>query len=76
MPDGSSGNAINLGRTILAHMRTFYESINAEQRVLDCLAFQESKLVDAHKRYAIIVRKQFANTYMSKGIALARSRCN
>ena len=76
MPDGSSGNAINLGRTILAHMRTFYESINAEQCVLDCLAFQESKLVDAHKRYAIIVREQFANTYMSKGIALARSRCN
>lgn len=75
MPDGATGNAIELGKDILERVMSFYESVQAGQSTLDCIAFQQSKLADQNNRYANIVRERFANTYMQKGLALARKRC-
>lgn len=75
MPDGSSGNAVDMGQGILERVMSFYENVQAGQNTLDCIAFQQSKLADHNNRYATIIRERFANTYMQKGLALARSRC-
>ena len=72
VPDGTVYSVAEAALRVLGMMREFYRDFPADvQEVLD---FQTAKFVDADNRYAWILRKQFADGYVKKGLELAKKR--
>ena len=56
----------------VAMMREFYRDFPAD--VQSVLEFETEKFLDAEKRYAWIIRKEFSGGYVRKGLELAKKR--
>ena len=72
MPDGEAETVTETALKILSEMQDFYRDFPEE--VQEVLAFEKEKFIDAEKRYAWIIRKQYGNGYVKKGIELAKER--
>lgn len=71
-PSGSVYSAVQAGRNLIDSMRDFYSDFPEEvHRILD---FEYEKLVDPEKRYAWRIRREFADSFLEKGLELARRR--
>ena len=71
-PNGEVCAAADAALKVLDMMREFYRDFPEEvQAVLD---FQTEKFIDAENRYAWIIRKEFGDSYVKKGLELARKR--
>ena len=71
-PDGKVCSVADAALRVLEEMQEFYQDFPEE--VTSVLAFETEKFVDADNRYAWIIRKQYANGYVKKGLELARKR--
>ena len=72
MPNGEVDSVADIGLKVIGAMREFYQNFPKEiQEVLD---FEEEKFIDPEKRYAWIIRKQFADNFVEQGLELARQR--
>lgn len=71
-PDGQVCSVADAALKVLEKMRAFYRDFPAE--VQSVLAFQTEKFVDAEKRYAWKLRKEFFGGYVKKGLELAKKR--
>ncbi len=60
------------GEGLLTEMQEFYKDF--PQDVQDVLAFEKQKFIDPETRYAWILRKEYAEDYVKKGLDLAKSR--
>lgn len=72
MPDGTICSVAQASINIIERMKSFFEGYSKE--IQDILDFQMSKFVDANNRYAWIIRKEFGNDYVTKGLKLAKER--
>ena len=72
MPDGEAETVTETALKILSEMQDFYRDFPEE--VQEVLAVEKEKFIDAEKRYAWIIRKQYGNGYVKKGIELAKER--
>ena len=72
VPDGEVYSVADAGHKVIGFMREFYR--NFPQEVLDILDFEEEKFTDPEKRYAWRIRREFANGFVQKGLALAEVR--
>ncbi len=71
-PCGAVYSVAHAGRNLIDAMRRFYEGFSDEvMRILD---YEYEKLVDPEKRYAWIIRKEFADSFLEKGLELAIKR--
>lgn len=68
-PSCGTSSVVRAGKKLLAKMREFYKEYPAE--IQEVLAFEEEKLEIPEKRYAWIVRKDYADGYVKKGMQLA-----
>lgn len=72
LPNGEVYSVADAGLKVIGYMRQFYQGYPKEiQEILD---FEEEKFIDPEKRYAWIIRNQYANDYVEKGLLLARQR--
>lgn len=72
VPNGEVYSVAEAALKVLGMMRSFYQGFpEAVQSVLD---FEANKFIDAENRYAWIIRKQFADGYVKKGLELAKKR--
>ena len=72
MPDGTVSSVADAALHVLAMMREFYRDFPAD--VQSVLEFETEKFLDAEKRYAWIIRKEFSGGYVRKGLELAKKR--
>ncbi len=68
-PSCGMASVVRAGKKLLSIMRDFYRDYPEE--IQEVLAFEEEKLEIPEKRYAWIVRKEYANGYVKKGLQLA-----
>lgn len=72
MPNGEVSSVADAGLKVIGAMREFYHGYPDEvQEILD---FEEEKFINPEKRYAWIIRNQYANDFVEKGLQLARQR--
>lgn len=57
---------------ILKHMESYY-AFCEQPFIAGAINHQLEKLLDSHKRYAVIIRKKFGNRYVKSGLELAKS---
>lgn len=72
MPDGQAISVTDAALQVLECMREFYRDFPAEVQAV--LNFETEKFLDADKRYAWIVRKEYSDGYVRKGLELAKKR--
>lgn len=69
VPNGEVYSVAEAALKVIGFMKEFYQGFPEEvQKILD---FEEAKFIDADNRYAWIVRKQFADSFVEKGLKLA-----
>ena len=74
-PTGETFTANQAALNVLDFMEDFYRNIDAPAEVFECLAFQRGKFTDAiHERYTHIVRHNYSDGFVVKGIKLAKQR--
>ena len=71
-PDGEVYSVADAGHKVISFMREFYAGFPKE--VQDILNFEAEKFTDPEKRYAWRIRREFANGFVRKGLALAEAR--
>lgn len=71
-PDGEVYSVAGAGHNAIGFMREFYRDF--PQEVLDILDFEEEKFTDPEKRCAWRIRRESANRFVQKGLALAGAR--
>ncbi|MGN0984164.1 MAG: hypothetical protein ACI4OI_04905 [Gemmiger sp.] len=69
-PGGEACSVARAGVQVLGAMWQFYQGF--PQEVFDVLAFEEAKLLEPERRYAWQIRRRYANSFVSKGLELAR----
>ena len=72
MPDGEAISVADAALKVLEQMKEFYQDFPEEVRAV--IDFETEKFIDPEKRYAWIVRKEFAGGYAKKGLELAKKR--
>ena len=72
MPDGEVSSVADAALKVLKAMQEFYQDFPAD--VQNVLEFEMEKFLDAEKRYAWIIRKEFSGGYVKKGLELAKKR--
>lgn len=72
MPSGQAISVADAALQVLDQMRVFYQDFPEDVRGV--IAFQMEKFQDAEKRYAWIIRKEFTDGYVKKGLELAKQR--
>lgn len=72
MPGRKTASAADTALSVIREMMAFYR--DAPDEVKEVLKFQEEKFLDAEKRYAWQIRKKFNNSYVEKGILLAKAK--
>lgn len=71
-PTGAVNTVAQSAQHVIDFMQEFYENIGAGDDVMGCLAYQLSKFEDSSNRYSHIARTHFANTFVEKGLQLAK----
>lgn len=74
-PDAApAGNALEAARQVLARMQSFWRGLQPglPDWVPEVLDFEQGKLLDPGRRYAVQVRERFSGTFLEKGMAHAR----
>lgn len=71
-PGGREGTAEQIGLFLMDRIRTFYRDF--PQEIQNILAFEEAKLRNRENRYAFQVRELYHDTFVKKGLELARKR--
>ena len=75
VPNGEVYSVAEAALNVLGFMEEFYVGIDADERVMDCLAYQRSKFTDSvNQRYTHIIRNHYSNGFVVKGMELARQR--
>lgn len=72
MPGGEAAPAADAALELLDQMKAFYTPLLPE--ALPVLDFEREKCIDPEKRYAWIIRRQYAEDFVGGGLALARRR--
>ena len=71
-PHKGASSVVAAGLAVLDEMKTFFQGYCDE--IQEVLAFEEEKLVDPEKRYAWMIRKEYADSFVEKGLTLAKQR--
>ena len=75
MPDGDVHSVAHTAKSIIAEMKEFYQDYPED--VHEILDFQMSKFTDPdNNRYAWIVRKEYSDEFVKKGLELAKKRAD
>ncbi len=74
LPEGWIGTARDASRYMLRQIDAFY--CDAPENVKKIIRFQMDKVEHPKKRYAAVIREQYSDTYIEKGLTLARERQN
>lgn len=69
LPGGISGSAFDLALYIIESMESFYADFS--ENVQNVLKFEKEKILIPEKRYAWIIRRQFAENFVEKGIKMS-----
>ncbi len=69
LPGGVSGSAFEISLYIIESMERFYAGFS--KKVQDVLMFEKEKVLTPERRYAWIIRKQFAEDFVKKGIKMS-----
>ena len=72
MLDGEAETVTETALKIISEMQEFYSDFPEE--IQKVLVFEKEKFIDAEKRYAWIIRKQYGNGFVKKGLELAKQR--
>jgi glutamate--cysteine ligase len=72
VPDGEVYTVVQAAKNVFGFLREFYKEYPKE--VIDILDFEEEKIDDTDKRYAWIIRKEYAKDFVKSGIVLAKAR--
>lgn len=76
MPWGEVSTVEEAALSAIDAMTRFYHGIDASTEVMECLEYQRSKFTDSSKRYSRIVHDRFSNSFVIKGLELARANRN
>ena len=69
LPDGKVAHVSDAALDVIEQIEGFY--IDFPKEVQDIIAYEKDKFIDADKRYAWRVRKEFQDDYVRKGMELA-----
>lgn len=72
VPNGEVYTVTQAAKNVFGFLREFYKGFPEE--VIAVLDFEEAKIDDAEKRYAWIIRREYAGDFVKKGLALAKAR--
>lgn len=72
VPNGEIYTVVDAAFNVLSFMREFYKDFPKE--VHQILDFEEEKFRDPEKRYSWQVRKQYEDSFVKKGVQLAKQR--
>jgi glutamate--cysteine ligase len=72
VPDGEVYTVVQAAKNVFGFLREFYKGF--PQEVIDILNFEEEKIDDTDKRYAWIIRKEYAKDFVKSGVQLAKAR--
>lgn len=71
-PDGEFYSIAQAARNVIGFMKDFYRNYPSEvQSVLD---FEDEKFIDADKRYAWRIRREYSGGFVKKGMELAKKQ--
>ena len=70
IPSGRSNSVVKTGLEVIGMMKEFYRDFPDE--VKEILAFEEEKFLIPEKRYAWMVRGQFGDDFMGKGLEFTK----
>ena len=71
-PGKDAVSVVDAGLALLEEMKTFFRDYPEE--TAEILAFEEEKLLDPEKRYAWMIRKDYGDGFVEKGLVLANKR--
>ncbi len=71
-PDREAISVVDAGLAVIEEMKAFFREYPEEIR--QALSFEEQKLLDPEKRYAWIIRREYGDGFVEKGLALAEQR--
>ncbi|MBQ0066119.1 MAG: hypothetical protein KBT48_10195 [Firmicutes bacterium] len=72
LPDGESFSVVKACLKVIDKMKEFYKDDSSE--IQSILNFEEEKLLNPEKRYAWILRKEYEEDFVQKGLCLAEKR--
>lgn len=72
LPDGEVYSVVRAARNVMGFMKEFYRDFPME--VQEILAFEEEKIIDPEKRYAWRIRRMYHDSFVKKGLELAKAR--
>ncbi len=70
--DGGSKNIRAAAEEVLNNMESFFTSVSAPKEIISLIKYQQNKVIDPQKRYAVIIRDRFGQNYVEKGLELAK----
>ncbi len=70
LPGGVSGSAFDLALNIIESMERFYTGF--PDSIQNILKFEKEKILIPERRYAWIIRKQFAEDFVEKGLKMSK----
>ncbi|MDE6209217.1 MAG: hypothetical protein K2M73_06010 [Lachnospiraceae bacterium] len=71
-PEGETDSVAHAALKVIDRMKEFYSKLQLD--VEEILQFEYEKFIDAEKRYAWKIRKQFGNGYVKKALELIKER--
>lgn len=72
VPNGEVYSVVDAALKVIGMMREFYQGFPEDiQEILD---FEQAKFEDGENRYAWKIRREYSDTYVKKGLELARKR--
>lgn len=74
--DGKMLSMVDAALQVLEQMKRYYEYFPDKENIQRVLEYEEEKCRDAFKRYAWIIREQYENDYVGKGLKLAAVKQN
>lgn len=72
VPNGEVYTVADAALKVISFMKDFYQ--NFPDEIHQILDFQEAKFIDAENRYAWKIRKEFSDSFVQKGLELAKKR--
>ena len=70
-PEGNVSSIVVAALELIREMKEYFSIFSGE--VMRVLEFEEEKLIDPEKRYAWIIRREYGDAFLSKGLETSRS---
>ncbi|MCR5731951.1 MAG: hypothetical protein K6G51_03310, partial [Sphaerochaetaceae bacterium] len=70
-PEGKVCSIVEAGLSLIKQMKAYFYGFSDE--VMRILSFEEEKLIDPEKRYAWIIRHEYGDAFLEKGLETAKS---